>query len=209
MSIFDNDIIDKIPDSYIGSIIPEYLSDVRLTPLTNYEVKNGIIYFTSDYNECVVIKKRFPKYFKFDNSWDKTECIIQSTYGDITSQDDIKDIKGSIVDVYTNISNCTLNIDNSISFRNSFKNIKIKDSHNFMLNIYLRSIKSLEELLEISSDTNRLQCVIPKELYGEIRFNHVKYKDMIKILYKNNIECIVNPMADSFYLDMFLNGLYE
>ena len=209
MSIFDNDIIDKIPDSSIRSMVSEYLSDFKLRPLTNYEVKNGVIYFTSSYNEYVVVKKRFPEYFKFDNSWDKAMNIILESYGDIENQDDIRDIKGDIIDVYTNISNCTLNIGSSITFRNNFKNIKIKNPHNFILNIYLRSIKSPEELLEISSNTNRLQCIIPKELYSEIRFNHVKYKDMIKILYKNNIECIVNPMGASFYLDMFLNGLLK
>lgn len=204
MSIFDDDIIDKIPDSFIESQLPEYLMGYNFRPLTHCKVKKGIIYYGNQWNEYVFIKKRFPKYFKFDDSWNKAMNIIYKDYGDITSQDDIKDIKGTIIDVYTKISNCTLNVSNSITFKNKFKNIKISAKRDYKVNVYLNSIESPEELLEISSDDNYLQCVIPFEVYGEIEFNSVKYKDMIKILYKNKIECIVNPNGASFYLDTFL-----
>ena len=209
MSIFDDDMINRTSDEGILQQLTKFFDNPNIDGYCS--VSNGIISIKDHYTHSIYIKKRFPEYFKFDGFWDKTACIIQSTYGDITSQDDIKNIKGPIVDVDVNISNCTLKIKDFLKITKKFKNINCYYNKGVRINVYIYKLNSIGDLRQIKSNKNKLSCIIPLDLYTNVKdllcSNVNIYKNLMATLYyQNNITEIISPSGSTIYLENILHG---
>lgn len=211
MSIFDDNILDHPLDSELAKDFHNYIEDFCNKEFKIYKVENGIIYLDTTWNKHAVIKKPLPEYFHMDSSWERALTVIKYSYGNITSQKDIDKIQGHIIEVQPKISNCTLKTMRSVTFKDSFKNINLYSDMGVRIHVYIYILNSIEDLQQIKSHKNKLSCIIPLDLYTNVKdllcSNVNIYKNLMATLYyQNNITEIISPSGSTIYLENILHG---
>lgn len=211
MSIFDDNILDHLLDSELAKDFHNYIEDFCDKEFKMYKVENGIIYLDTTWNKHTIIKKPLPEYFHMDGSWERSLTIIKYSYGNITSQKDIDKIQGHIIEVQPKISNCTLKTMGSLTLKDSFKNINCYYNKGVRINVYIYKLNSIGDLRQIKSNKNKLSCIIPLDLYTNIKdllCSDVNiYKNLMATLYyQNNIIEIISPSGSTIYLEKILHG---
>ena len=211
MSIFDDNILDHLLDSELAKDFHNYIEDFCDKEFKMYKVENGIIYLDTTWNKHTIIKKPLPEYFHMDGSWERSLTIIKYSYGNITSQKDIDKIQGHIIEVQPKISNCTLKTMGSLTLKDSFKNINCYYNKGVRINVYIYKLNSIGDLRQIKSNKNKLSCIIPLDLYTNVKdllcSNVNIYKNLMATLYyQNNIIEIISPSGSTIYLEKILHG---
>lgn len=211
MSVFDDNILDRPLDSELAKDFHNYIEDFCDKEFKMYKVENGIIYLDTTWNKHTIIKKPLPEYFHMDGSWERSLTIIKYSYGNIASQKDIDKIQGHIIEVQPKISNCTLKTMGSLTLKDSFKNINCYYNKGVRINVYIYKLNSIGDLRQIKSNKNKLSCIIPLDLYTNIKdllCSDVNiYKNLMATLYyQNNIIEIISPSGSTIYLEKILHG---
>lgn len=211
MSIFDDNILDHLLDSELAKDFHNYIEDFCDKEFKMYKVENGIIYLDTTWNKHTIIKKPLPEYFHMDGSWERSLTIIKYSYGNITSQKDIDKIQGHIIEVQPKISNCTLKTMGLLILKDSFKNINCYYNKGVRINVYIYKLNSIGDLRQIKSNKNKLSCIIPLDLYTNVKdllcSNVNIYKNLMATLYyQNNITEIISPSGSTIYLENILHG---
>lgn len=201
-SLFEaaDNLLDKKSDQAIINWFENNINNQWYISNRMIWAKNGIVYRNSPGDGIMIFNSNPPDWIKFDkNNWPKQYSQINF---DVKSQNDINNIPGKIILVYSNVfENAVVNTGRNITFCNpvEIKNIKLYSKTDDDIEVRLNQANpSKYTLINISSVFNEIKLNIwNTKLYRNFKAQikrlgidgfYDKNKWMFLILYKNNVK---------------------
>lgn len=197
----EDDLLDKKPDQAIIYWFENNIDNPQWY-ISNRMIwaKNGIVYRNIPGDGVMIFNSNPPDWIKFDKkNWPRQYSQINF---DVKSQDDINNIPGRIIWVYSKVfENVEVNTGLNITFFNpvEIKNVKLYNKTNDSIEVRLsRANPSKDTLMNISSVFNEINLDIwNTKLYRNFKAQikrlgindfYDKNKEMFLTLYKNNVK---------------------